>query len=43
MNLVVLCRRMNWTWTELMDQPEWFIVHMTHLLVEEARKQNKNK
>lgn len=41
MNQVALCKRMCWTWTELMDQPQWFVLHMAELLRQEARSENK--
>lgn len=41
MVVVILCRKMGWTYTEYMEQPQWFITNVTHLLLEEARDENK--
>ncbi len=38
---VALCRKMQWTYTELMDQPQWFIQHMTSLLIQESKSVDK--
>jgi len=41
MQHVALCRVMNWTWTEFLDQPLWFVKMMLGLLAEEKRNQSK--
>lgn len=40
MNLVVLCHETGWTFTELMEQPQWFILGMAELIRQKA-KNNK--
>lgn len=40
---VALCRRMKWTYTDLMSQPKWFIDMLVGLLQEENRSGQKDK
>lgn len=39
--LIMLCNRMKWTWTELMDQPNWFVTHMMGLIRAQADEELK--
>lgn len=41
MSMVMLCRKMQWTWTEFLEQPQWFVTHLFYLFVEEARVEGK--
>lgn len=44
MMTAILCREMSWTWTELQDQPIWFVKNLIAYMAAESdhiRKQQK--
>lgn len=41
LNIMMLCKKMRWTYEEIMQQPRWFVESMSGLLSEDAKKENK--
>jgi len=42
LDVILLCKEMKWSYTEMMNQPYWFIEGMNGVIREEIKKQNKD-
>lgn len=41
LNILLLCKKMGWTYTEYEEQPYWFVASLENILNEEIKMKNK--
>ena len=41
LNILLLCKQMKWTYTEYMEQPQWFVESMAGLLRTDIKEENR--